>query len=140
MSLFSEKKDKKPFWDEFKDFALSFSIADMALGWVLGSAAWELIGSIIVDVLFPFFGLSEISVATLTINGVTISYGSTLSIMIGFIFVLLIAFIYVKLIQHLHRKGSIVEEKETDENTELLREMRDLLQEMNERDKYHEDC
>ena len=133
MSMLSDKKKNKTFLEELKEFALSWDIVEMALSWVLGTIAWELISSIIGDILFPFFGIDEMSDATLTINGVVINYGSTLSVFIGFIFVVLLTFGFVKLVQHLRTQGAMREEEdEPSEEAELLKEMRDLLIEIKE--------
>ena len=133
MSMLSDKKKNKTFIEELKEFALSWDIVEMALSWVLGTIAWELISSIIGDILFPFFGIDEMSDATLTINGVVINYGSTLSVFIGFIFVVLLTFGFVKLVQHLRTQGAMCEEEdEPSEEAELLKEMRDLLIEIKE--------
>ena len=134
MSMFEDKpKSKKPLFVQLKEFVLSWTIVELSLSWVLGNIACQFIASLVEDIIFPFFGLNELSVLTLTINGVVISYGKTLASASAFALVLIIAFVTIKLVYHLRRQGHIKDDEEPDEYLELLQEMRDLLVQMNER-------
>ena len=138
MSMFEDKpKSKKPLFMQLKEFVLSWTVVELSLSWVLGNIAAQFFGSLVEDIIFPFFGLDELSELTLTINGVLISYGKTLASASAFALVLVIAFATIKLVHHLRRQQHIKDEEEPDEGLEILRQMRDLLAEMNERGEAH---
>ena len=136
MSMFEDKpKSKKSIFAQLKEFVLSWTVVELSLSWILGNIASQFFGSLVEDIIFPFFGLNELSALTLTINGVVISYGKTLAGASAFALVLIIAFVTIKLVHHLRRQQHIKDEEEPNETAELLKEMRDLLVQMNEREK-----
>ncbi len=115
---------------EFKEFINQGNLVDMAVAFVLGTAFAALVKSFTDDILMQIvsmiFGKPDFSSLSVTINDSVIRYGSFINAVIAFLIVALAMFMVVKAYNAL-RKDSEVEE-ELDEQTQLLTEIRDALQ------------
>jgi large conductance mechanosensitive channel len=89
-------------WREFKSFALSGSMLDLALGFIIGTAFATVVDSATNNVIMPLisatFGKANFSSLIVTINGTQIHYGSFLTDILNFILFAAILFLLLKMI------------------------------------------
>lgn len=90
-------------WTEFKAFALSGNMFDLALGFIIGAAFSALVESLAGDVIMQFvaaiFGQPDFSALTVTLNGSEIRYGSFLTGLLNFLLLAFVLFLLVKLMK-----------------------------------------
>lgn len=83
----------------FKDFIMRGNVVDLAVGVVIGAAFGGVVTSLVEDVLTPIISaiakLPDFSKLSLTINDVSIGYGSFLNAVIGFLLVALAIYLFV---------------------------------------------
>ena len=130
---------------EFKEFALSGSLVDMATGIIIGAAFGTVITSLVSDIIMPPIGLllggvdfsnffqvlsGDSEFATLeaaqAAGAVTINWGNFLNHIISFLVVALCIFFLIR-VMNKARKAKEETEEETPRNEVLLEEIRDLL-------------
>ena len=150
------KDSKSTFLGEFKKFIMRGNVLDMAIGIVIGGAFTKIVQSLVQDIINPiiglligkvdFTGLKVVLVpATAEASEVAIRYGMLIQYIVQFLLTALVLFLIVRSFNRVKEKidedkkvekeneaeKAIVKEdlKETkaDENTLLLREIRDLL-------------
>lgn len=150
------KDSKSTFLGEFKKFIMRGNVLDMAIGIVIGGAFTKIVQSLVQDIINPIIGLligkvdfTELKVvlvpATAEASEVAIRYGMLIQYIVQFLLTALVLFLIVRSFNRVKEKidedkkvekeneaeKAIVKEdlKETkaDENTLLLREIRDLL-------------
>lgn len=121
------------FIQDFKKFALTGNVVDLAIGFVIGAAFKEIVTSLVNDIITPAILTPAMKMAKLTdlsqlcIPGTAIKYGSFLSSILSFIMVALALFLFVKAINAARLKKAeepVVEPSSTDK---LLMEIRDSL-------------
>jgi large conductance mechanosensitive channel len=142
-----EKKDKKGFIAEFKEFISRGNVIDMAVGIIIGTAFTAIVTSLVGDIISPAIGyliggidFSKFSItlpaiAGLDLDPVEIKYGSFIQTIVNFLITALAIFCLIKFIGKLSRKKE--EEKaeepapapEPSAEEKLLTEIRDLLKE-----------
>lgn len=127
----------KNLWEEFKQFAFTGSVMDMAIGVILGGAIKDVVTSLVENIIMPIlsgiiFIPKDISHLTLTINGsIVLKYGLFLSNLINFLLLALCIFLCVKAITRvktMHQKEEEPAEVLEKEEVTLLREIRDMMQ------------
>ncbi|HNV97343.1 MAG TPA: large-conductance mechanosensitive channel protein MscL [bacterium] len=120
---------------EFKKFAITGNVMDMAVGIIIGGAFGKIVSSLVNDIIMPPIGilLGGIDFSKLNIilknsddpsKIISLNYGSFLNTIIDFLIIAFCIFVAVKQINKLKKKE---EEKpvEPSENILLLREIRD---------------
>lgn len=136
----------KLFFFLFDSFALRGNVFDLAIGFIMANAFNNVIQSLVDDVLTPPFGLffDGVDFANLTIKmnnfvrpnqpPVLIRYGRFLQTVLYLLIVTFCLFLLVKSINKIHRLAAqlkleqeTVELKETNEELQVLKEIRDLL-------------
>lgn len=121
---------------------------DMAIGVVIGTAFGKIVSSLVADIIMPLIGLfvGSIDLKDLAFTlkdktddapGIVLTYGIFLQNVLDFIIVAFAIFICIKII-NLKHKVLKDEKAETEaapepENIVLLREIRDLLKEKNQK-------
>jgi len=118
---------------EFKDFIARGNVLDLAVAVVIGGAFTKIVTAVVEDLINPIisFATKGVPFAKLSwtpIKGVDFKYGDVLSVIITFIITAFVVFLIVKAANKLMPKP--VEEEtveELDEQTELLKEIRDAL-------------
>ena len=109
----ADKKEKKGFLKEFKEFATKGNVMDMAVGVIIATAFGKITTSLVNDVFMPFIGwlIGDIDLTQMNItlreavmNGeevitpaVTIGIGTFLATVIDFILIAFVVFLIVKL-------------------------------------------
>jgi large conductance mechanosensitive channel len=137
-----------PILAEFRKFAMRGSVIDLAVGVVVGAAFTGIVNSLVKDIITPPIGLllggidlsnfffelkGKAGIATLKAaqdaGAVTINYGAFLNSILNF---LIVAFVLFLVVRQLNKLTAPKEEPPPPpappaEDTELLREIRDLL-------------
>lgn len=89
-------------WNEFKSFAMSGSLLDLALGFIVGAAFAKIIESLADNVLMQgvaaIFGKRDFGGLVLTVNRAEIRYGAFLTDLVNFLLLAALLFVVVKFI------------------------------------------
>lgn len=118
---------------EFKTFISKGNVVDLAVGVIIGSAFGKIVSSLVNDILMPIIGIIiggiNFSNLTIQIKDATIKYGIFIQNIIDFLIVAFCIFIFIKLINKVSKKEEEKKEKVVSEETEILKEIRDILKE-----------
>ncbi|MDD4290610.1 MAG: large-conductance mechanosensitive channel protein MscL [Patescibacteria group bacterium] len=130
---------------EFKKFAITGNVMDMAVGIIIGGAFGKIVSSLVKDIIMPPIGIllggidfSRLNIVLKNSNDpskiISLNYGSFLNTIIDFLIIAFCIFIALKQVNKLKKKE---EEKpvEPSENILLLREIRDNTKNNNNRAK-----
>ena len=150
MAKNDEKKEKKGFIAEFKEFISRGNVLDMAVGIIIGAAFTAIVTSLVEDILSPAIGyliggvdFSKFSYTLpALIDGMEpaeIKYGVFIQAVVSFLLTAFAVFCLLKVINKFNRKKDEKPEEEEPaaepEPTKeaiLLTEIRDLLKEQQE--------
>jgi large conductance mechanosensitive channel len=87
----------------FRNFAFSGSLVDLAVGLAIGAAFATVVASLVGDVILPLvaaiFGEPNFDALTLTVNGAVIRYGSFLTALVSFLLLALTIMFLVQAIR-----------------------------------------
>ena len=140
-------KQKEPkVLKEFKEFINRGSVMDLAVGMIVGAAFTAIVTSLVNDVVMPvismiiggfdFTGLKLTIPAYIRgIEPATINYGNFLQALVNFLVIAFVIFLMVRALNNMKKKAAPapVEDKAAakaeDDQTAILKEIRDLLQE-----------
>ena len=89
----------KNFIKEFKEFAMTGNVMDMAVGIIIGGAVGAIVTSLVEDILNPIIGLfvgDNFANLTAEFAGVSLGYGKFIMAVINFIIVALVIFCIIK--------------------------------------------
>ena len=131
---------------EFKEFAMKGNVIDMAVGVVIGAAFGKIVTSLVNDIIMPLVSVvtgnidfSNLQYVHSYVNAagakaeIVVKYGAFMNTIIDFLIVAFCIFMVIKVMNSTKKKfekeeeSKEVEEVKVDENTELLKEIRDLL-------------
>ncbi len=128
-------------WDEFKSFAVKGNAFELAIAVVVGGAFTAIVNALVADIITPLLGLvtGNVDFKTLTVAlkpGLVMPYGLFLQAIFNFFLVAISIFAIFKLIstarKQIFREGEkAVPPAEVPTQERLLRQIRDLLKEMN---------
>lgn len=120
-------------WDEFKKFAMRGNVLDLAVGVIIGGAFGKIVTSLVKDVIMPLVGLllGGINFTSLRfqLGDAKLNYGLFIQSITDFFIISFSIFLLIKFLNHFKKKEEKKEEKAMDAKEELLREIRDLLNE-----------
>ncbi len=120
-------------WNEFKKFAFKGNVLDLAVGVIIGAAFGKIVSSLVDDIIMPVVGLATFGADFSELTYKVVKYGAFLQAFVNFFITAFAIFIFIKIINRYRKKE---EEKpaapKVDPKEELLREIRDLLQEKNQ--------
>ena len=123
-------KEKKVV-SEFKEFISKGNIVDMAVGVIIGSAFGKIVTSLVNDIFMPIIGVIigglDFSNLSIKVGNSAIMYGSFIQNIVDFLIVATCIFFMIKVLSKFKKKEEVKTETTVDENTLLLREIRDLL-------------
>jgi large conductance mechanosensitive channel len=92
-------------WGEFKSFAMSGNMLDLALGFIIGAAFAKLIESLANNVLMQLVavvaGQPDFTTLTINVHGGHIKYGQFLTDLVNFLMLAVVLFVVVKIIVRL---------------------------------------
>ncbi|MDS2172078.1 large conductance mechanosensitive channel protein MscL [Nesterenkonia sp. CL21] len=122
----------------FKDFILQGNVVDLAVAVVIGTAFAAVINALVESVLMPLIsalvGSPDFdSFAVVSLNGNQLLFGVLLTQIVNFLLIAAAIYFVVvvpmnKIIEARKRRLGIEDEEEVEPNTQLLTEIRDLLQ------------
>lgn len=119
---------------EFKEFISKGNIVDMAVGVIIGSAFGKIVTSLVNDIFMPLIGVIigglDFTSLTIKVGDAVISYGVFIQNIVDFLIIAGCIFLMIKILAKFKKKEEVKEEEpvvKEDENTVLLREIRDLL-------------
>ena len=131
---------------EFKEFAMKGNVIDMSVGVVIGGAFGKIVTSLVNDIIMPLVSVvtgnidfSNLQYVHSYVNAagakaeIVVKYGAFMNTIIDFLIVAFCIFMVIKVMNSTKKKfekeeeSKEVEEVKVDENTELLKEIRDLL-------------
>ncbi|GGP24949.1 large conductance mechanosensitive channel protein MscL [Silvimonas amylolytica] len=138
---------------EFKEFAMRGNVVDLAVGVIIGAAFGKIVDSLVKDIIMPPIGLilGKVDFSNLYVllkesdktpgpyatleaaqkaGAVTLNYGNFINIAISFVIVAFAVFLLVKGLNSMKRaeEAAPAAPAATPEDVQLLREIRDLLQ------------
>lgn len=115
---------------EFKEFAMKGSMVDMAVGIIIGAATGKVVSALVDSVIMPVVGMLmggvDFSSLSIKVGEAAIGYGAFIQAIIDFVIIAFVIFMLLKLINNM-KKNNKEDAKTPSEDTELLREIRDLL-------------
>ena len=115
---------------EFKEFAMKGSMIDMAVGIIIGAATGKVVSALVDSVIMPVVGVLmggvDFSNLSIKVGEASIGYGAFIQAIIDFVIIAFVIFMLLKFINNLKKANEDRDEKPS-EDTELLREIRDLL-------------
>lgn len=116
----------KSFIREFKEFALTGSVFDMAVGIILGAATSALVTSLVDNIISPIIGMlfGEPDFSAITLGPILV--GSFLNSVISFFIIALVIFLMIKSINSFRKPTEEASAEPSNEEL-LLTEIRDLL-------------
>ena len=116
---------------EFKEFISKGNIVDMAIGVIIGGAFGKIVTSLVNDIFMQIIGVIigglDFSNLSIKVGNSTIMYGSFIQNVVDFLIVAACIFFMIKVLSKFKKKEEVKTETTVDENTLLLREIRDLL-------------
>lgn len=128
-----EKKEKKGFFKEFKEFISRGNILDMAVGVIIGGAFGKIVTSLTNDIIMPLIALAmggssmeglavvlngKPHYITDTVTGAQVvnpeallwNYGNFLQSIIDFLIIALVVFLFIKLMMKVKTAGEKISE------------------------------
>ena len=103
----------------------------MAIGVIIGSAFGKIVTSLVNDIFMPIIGVIigglDFSNLSIKVGNSAIMYGSFIQNIVDFLIVATCIFFMIKVLSKFKKKEEVKTETTVDENTLLLREIRDLL-------------
>ena len=119
---------------EFKKFISKGNVMDMAIGVIIGGAFQKIVTSLVNDIFMPLIGVIigglDFTSLTIKVGDAVISYGIFIQNIVDFLIIAGCIFLMIKILAKFKKKEEVKEEEpvvKEDENTVLLREIRDLL-------------
>ena len=116
---------------EFKEFISKGNIVDMAIGVIIGGAFGKIVTSLVNDIFMPIIGVIigglDFSNLSIKVGNSAIMYGSFIQNVVDFLIVAACIFFMIKVLSKFKKKEEVKTETIVDENTLLIREIRDLL-------------
>lgn len=123
-------------WKDFKEFMAQGNVMDLAIGIIIGAAFGKIVSSLVDNVIMPLFGFIlggiDFSSLAITVGDANIEYGIFIQSIVDFLIIAFSIFLFIRLINKLKKQKEEETEEvevEIDEQTELLKEIRDLLKE-----------
>jgi large conductance mechanosensitive channel len=117
------------FIKEFKEFAITGNLLELASAVIIGGAVGKIITSLVDDILMPIIGTvvgSDFSALATVINGATIKYGVFIQNIINFLLIAFVLFMIIKGANKLKKKQAEAAPAGPSQE-ELLMQIRDLL-------------
>ena len=134
----------KNFFEEFKKFISRGNVFDLAIAVVMGGAFSDIVTSLVNNIIMPLVGIlvgQTFSNLSIELNGSVITYGVFIQNVVNFLIIALCIFTTTKIANKIakmleeskkkEKEKGAKEEKKEDESILLLKEIRDLLKERN---------
>ncbi len=119
------------FIKEFKEFAITGNLLELAAAVIIGGAVGKIISSLVDDILMPVIGTfigQDFSALATVVNGATIKYGIFIQNIFNFLIIAFVLFMLIKGANKLKKKQAKEEAAPAGPSQEeLLTQIRDLL-------------
>lgn len=118
------------FIKEFKEFAVTGNLLELASAVIIGGAVGKIISSLVDDIIMPVIGSfigSNFAELSTTINGATVKYGAFIQNIVNFFLIALVLFIIIKGANKLKKKQADTAPAGPSSTDALLMEIRDSL-------------
>lgn len=119
---------------EFKKFISRGNVVDLAVGVIIGGAFGKIVSSLVNDILMPIIGILiggiDFSSLSIKVGNAKITYGMFIQNIIDFLIIAFCVFIFVKIVNRLSnltKKEEAEEEKITETELSVLKEIREEL-------------
>lgn len=119
---------------EFKKFISRGNVVDLAVGVIIGGAFGKIVSSLVNDILMPIIGILiggiDFSSLSIKVGSAKITYGMFIQNIIDFLIIAFCVFIFVKIVNRLSnltKKEEAEEEKITETELSVLKEIREEL-------------
>lgn len=116
---------------EFKQFAMTGNVIDLAVGVVIGAAFGAIVGAVVDNILMPVVGMitGGIDFDSLSVKAgnAELKYGTAITAIVKFLAIALFLFILIKAVNSAKKKEAEAAPPATPEEIALLREIRDAL-------------
>ncbi len=126
---------------DFRDFIARGNVVDLAVAVILGVAFGAIVTSLVNDIIMPLIGIiiGGISFTSLMVQVGTaqVKYGNFIQALVNFLIIAFVIFLIVRLINKLQARfqkpAAPTAPPPPSEDVLLLREIRDLLREQNQK-------
>jgi large conductance mechanosensitive channel len=118
------------FIKEFKEFAVTGNLLELAAAVIIGGAVGKIITSLVDDILMPVIGSvinADFSKMATEVNGVVIKYGIFIQNIVSFFIIALALFMIIKGANKLKKKATQAAPAGPSSTDALLMEIRDAL-------------
>ena len=119
---------------EFNKFISRGNVVDLAVGVIIGGAFGKIVSSLVNDILMPIIGILiggiDFSSLSIKVGNAKITYGMFIQNIIDFLIIAFCVFIFVKIVNRLSnltKKEEAEEEKITETELSVLKEIREEL-------------
>lgn len=123
----------KKLWQEFKEFALTGNIMDLAVAVILGGAISKMVSALVDNILMPLIGMIiggiDFSSLSVQVGEASLMYGVFIQAVIEFLIIAICIFAMVKALSALDKKSKelLQEEEKTPEAAEEKPTTEELL-------------
>ncbi len=126
---------------EFRDFIARGNVIDLAVAFILGVAFAAIVTSLVNDIIMPIIGIiiGGISFTSLMVQvgSAQVKYGNFIQALVNFLIIAFVIFLIVRSInkvqERFRKPAAPAAPPPPPEDVLLLREIRDLLREQNQR-------
>ena len=118
------------FIKEFKEFAVTGNLLELASAVIIGGAVSKIISSLVDDIIMPIIGTiikADFSTLATEVNGATIKYGIFIQNVVSFFLIALVLFMIIKGANKLKKKAAEAAPAGPSSTDALLMEIRDSL-------------
>jgi large conductance mechanosensitive channel len=118
------------FIKEFKEFAVTGNLLELASAVIIGGAVGKIISSLVDDVIMPVIGTvvgGNFADLSTTINGATVKYGAFIQNIVNFVIIAFVLFMIIKGANKLKKKQADAPAAGPSSTDALLMEIRDSL-------------
>jgi len=118
-------------WKEFREFIARGNVLDLAVGIIIGAAFGAIVSSLVDNIIMPLIGLImggiDFTNLAFTVGDAEIGYGIFIQNIINFLVIAFSIFMFIRVINKFKKEKEEEVIEEIDEQTEVLKEIRDLL-------------
>lgn len=123
-------------WNDFKKFIARGNVLDLAVAVILGVAFGAIVTSLVDDIIMPLVGIVlggvDFSALAIQVDEATLAYGNFIQALINFLIIAFVIFWIVRVAERFQKKEEPAPPATATEE-QLLKEIRDLLQQQVER-------
>src|SRR5690625_2685392 len=124
-------KGRLTMWKEFREFIARGNVLDLAVGIIIGAAFGAIVSSLVDNIIMPLIGLImggiDFTNLAFTVGDAEIGYGIFIQNIINFLVIAFSIFMFIRVINKFKKEKEEEVIEEIDEQTEVLKEIRDLL-------------